>query len=50
VLGLLGLEMQADWLVNALMAVVGALTLLSAALYVAEWIRHMGLLDPGKKP
>jgi len=42
--------MQVDWLVDALMALVGALTLLSAALYVAEWIRHMGLLDPGTQP
>jgi cardiolipin synthase len=50
VLGLLGLQMQVDWLVTAMMAVVGALTLLSAALYVAEWIRHMGLLDPGTQP
>ena len=50
VLGLLGLQMQVDWLVDALMALVGALTLLSAALYVAEWIRHMGLLDPGTQP
>jgi cardiolipin synthase (CMP-forming) len=50
VLGLLGVQMQVDWLVTTMMAVVGALTLLSAALYVAEWIRHMGLLDPGTQP
>ncbi len=47
VLGLLGLHLDAGWLTPFAIAVVTILTLLSAALYVAEWIRHMGLADPG---
>jgi cardiolipin synthase len=47
VLGLLGLQLNADGLVAVVTAVVASLTLLSAALYVAEWIRHMGLVDSG---
>ncbi len=45
VLGLLGLELDAAWLLPSVIAVVACLTLVSAALYVAEWIRHMGLVD-----
>jgi cardiolipin synthase len=45
VLGLLGLELNAGWLVPPVVVTVACLTLLSAALYVAEWIRHMGLVD-----
>ena len=44
VLGLLGFELNAEWLVVAITTVTAFLTLLSAALYVAEWIRHMGLV------
>ena len=47
VLGLLGLRLDWGWVTPLAIAVVTILTLLSAALYVAEWIRHMGLADPG---
>lgn len=49
VLGLLGLHLEAGWILPVTTAVVTVLTLLSAALYVAEWIRHMGLVDPGTR-
>ena len=29
------------WVLNPLIALVAALTLLSIAFYVAEWVRHM---------
>jgi len=41
VLGSLGFEIQADTLKLVLMGLVAALTLLSVAAYVAEWVRHM---------
>lgn len=47
VLGLLGLHLAWGWPTPLAIAVVTILTLLSAALYVAEWIRHMGLVDHG---
>ena len=42
VLGSLGLKFDPGWLLPALMAAVAALTLLSVAAYVREWVRHMG--------
>ena len=42
VLGSLGLGFDAGWLLPATMGVVAALTLLSVAAYVREWVRHMG--------
>jgi cardiolipin synthase (CMP-forming) len=42
VLATLGLRFEANWLVNAAMAAVTLLTLLSIAAYVREWARHMG--------
>jgi cardiolipin synthase len=42
VLGSLGLQFAADWLISAAMAVVTLLTLLSIAAYLREWVRHMG--------
>ena len=42
VLASLGLGFQADWLIGLGIAVVAALTLLSVAAYVREWVRHMG--------
>jgi cardiolipin synthase len=42
VLGSLGLAFKADWLIGLGIAVVAALTLLSIAAYVREWVRHMG--------
>jgi cardiolipin synthase (CMP-forming) len=42
VLGSLGLEFNAGWLLPLLMATVAALTLLSVGAYVREWVRHMG--------
>lgn len=42
VLGSLGLDFDPDWLLTGMMAVVAALTLISIAAYVREWIRHMG--------
>lgn len=41
VLGSLGFDIQADTLTLVLMGLVAALTLLSVAAYVAEWVRHM---------
>lgn len=42
VLGSLGFKMPAPMLELILMIIVAALTLLSVAAYVAEWVRHMG--------
>jgi cardiolipin synthase len=41
VLGSLGFGIEAGMLTLVLMALVAALTLMSVAAYVAEWIRHM---------
>ena len=41
VLGSLGFDIKTDMLTLGLMALVTALTLLSVAAYVAEWVRHM---------
>ncbi len=41
VLGSLGYEIQVDTLKTVLMGLVAALTLLSVAAYLAEWVRHM---------
>ena len=43
VLGSLGFDIPADTLMLVLMGLVAALTLLSVAAYVAEWVRHMNL-------
>jgi cardiolipin synthase (CMP-forming) len=42
VLASLGLQFEAHWLVTAFMATVTVLTLASIAVYVREWVRHMG--------
>src|SRR5215470_11466425 len=42
VLGSLGLQFEAHWLVSSALAAVTLLTLLSIAAYVREWVRHMG--------
>lgn len=41
VLGTLGFNIEADKIKLLLMGLVAALTLLSIAAYVAEWVRHM---------
>jgi cardiolipin synthase len=41
VLGTLGFDYELPRLTLALMVLVAALTLLSVAAYVAEWVRHM---------
>ncbi len=41
VLGSLGFHIKADIVTLALMGLVAALTLLSIAAYLAEWVRHM---------
>jgi len=41
VLGSLGFGIEAHGLMIVLMVVVAALTLLSVAAYVREWVRHM---------
>ena len=41
VLGTLGFDIKADMLTLVLMITVAALSLLSVAAYVAEWMRHM---------
>jgi cardiolipin synthase len=48
VLGSRGLAFNAGWLLDAAMASVAALTLLSVAAYVREWIRHMGASEAGE--
>jgi cardiolipin synthase len=42
VLGSLGLAFDLGWVIPVMMAVVAALTLLSVAAYVRDWVRHMG--------
>jgi cardiolipin synthase len=46
VLGTLGFDIKADTLTLLLMITVAALTLLSVAAYVAEWMRHMNKTAP----
>ena len=48
VLGSLGYNIQVDTLKLVLMGLVAALTLLSVAAYVAEWVRHMNSAAPGQ--
>jgi cardiolipin synthase len=43
VLGSFGFGIPADKLMLVLMGLVAALTLLSIAAYLAEWVRHMNL-------
>ena len=45
VLGALGFELDAGIAIIALTALVAALTLLSVAFYVREWVRHMNAAD-----
>jgi cardiolipin synthase len=47
VLGTLGFDIKADMLTLLLMITVAALTLLSVAAYVAEWMRHMNSTAAG---
>ena len=47
VLATLGFAVDADLLINALIATVTALTLASIALYLALWVRHMNATEPG---
>ena len=48
VLGSLGFDIDADRLRVILMGLVAALTLLSVAAYVAEWVRHMNSAAAGQ--
>ena len=48
VLGSLGFDIKADMLTVVLMGLVAALTLLSVAAYVAEWVRHMNSATAGQ--
>jgi len=41
-----GFDFSADPVIAALMALVAVLTLLSVALYLAEWVRHMNEPEP----
>ena len=47
VLAALGFDLRADIAVNGLAALVAALTLLSVAFYVREWVRHMNAAEIG---
>ena len=47
VLGALGFKFDAEAAIVTLTALVAALTLLSIAFYVAEWVRHMNAADSG---
>jgi len=42
VLGALGLGFDAGWALIVAMAIVAALTLASVAVYLRDWVRHMG--------
>jgi cardiolipin synthase len=48
VLASAGYEFQAEPVLTLVMALVAALTLLSVALYVAEWVRHMNSAAAGE--
>jgi cardiolipin synthase len=48
VLGALAFQFDAAVAIMLLTAVVAALTLLSIAFYVAEWVRHMNAADSGQ--
>jgi cardiolipin synthase len=48
VLAMLSFGWTAELLVNVLMTAVAALTLLSIAFYLAEWVRHMNDPDTGR--
>src|ERR1043165_1432110 len=43
VLASLGLGFAADWALKLIMAAVAVLTLASVAVYLREWVRHMGV-------
>jgi cardiolipin synthase (CMP-forming) len=47
VLAALGFDLSADLAVRVLAALVAALTLLSVAFYVREWVRHMNAAENG---
>jgi cardiolipin synthase (CMP-forming) len=47
VLGALGFQLDAQMAITTLTALVAALTLLSIAFYVAEWVRHMNAVESG---
>jgi cardiolipin synthase (CMP-forming) len=47
VLASLGLELDFGWLIPICIAAVAALTLVSIAAYVREWVRHMSSPEPG---
>jgi cardiolipin synthase (CMP-forming) len=47
VMAALGFDFDATIAVTVLTAVVTALTLLSIAFYVAEWVRHMNAAEIG---
>ena len=44
VLAALGFGFDAGWALTLMVAAVAALTLMSVALYLREWIRHMGVV------
>lgn len=48
VLASLGFGFDAELAINAAIIVVAALTLLSVAFYVAEWVRHMNAAESGR--
>lgn len=48
VLGSLGFKFDAEGLIVTLTGLVAALTLLSIAFYVAEWVRHMNAVESGR--
>ncbi|MGE0566163.1 MAG: CDP-alcohol phosphatidyltransferase family protein, partial [Pseudolabrys sp.] len=48
VLASLGFSFRADDVLTILMGLVAALTLLSIAAYVAEWVRHMNSVAAGR--
>ena len=50
VLGALGLGFDAGWALIVAMAIVAALTLASVAVYLREWVRHMGATASALKP
>jgi len=48
VMAALGFDFNADFAATGLTALVAALTLVSVAFYVAEWVRHMNAAEAGR--
>ena len=50
VLGGLGFGLNLGWLPTVLVYAVAALTVISAAMYLVDWVRHMGTTEAASSP